>query len=107
MLGGIGAARVSTVTRIGSVSPPTAGLLPWAGVPILKAPMDCGISANVAMRKQEVLDILRRFPDQFDPELLMYELYVKAKLERAEAAVAKGDVVSHDEAIKRSRQWFD
>ncbi len=59
------------------------------------------------MKKQEVLDILERLPDQIDPEQLIRELYVKAKLERAETAVAEGDVVAHDEVVKRSREWFE
>ena len=58
------------------------------------------------MKKQEVLDIIEQLPDEIDGEQLMHELYLKAKLDRAEAAVAKGDVVSHEEAIKRSREWF-
>ncbi|HYW78862.1 MAG TPA: hypothetical protein VE890_04760 [Thermoguttaceae bacterium] len=59
------------------------------------------------MRKQEVLDILDRLPDQIDPEQLMHELYLKAKIERAETAVAGGDVVCQDEVVKRSREWFE
>ena len=59
------------------------------------------------MKKQEVLDILERLPDQIDIEQLIDELYLKAKLERAEAAVAKGNVVSQDEVVKRSREWFE
>jgi hypothetical protein len=58
------------------------------------------------MTKQEVLDLVDRLPDQIDPEQLMTELYLKAKLDRAEAAVAKGEVVSHEEVVQRSRQWF-
>ena len=58
------------------------------------------------MNKQEVLDIIDRLPEQIDPEQLMTELYVKAKLDRAEAAVAKGEVVRQEEVVQRSRQWF-
>lgn len=58
------------------------------------------------MRKQEVLDILDRLPDQIDPEQLIHELYLRAKIERAEAAVASGDVVGQDEVVRRSREWF-
>jgi hypothetical protein len=58
------------------------------------------------MKKQEVLDLLDQFADEINAEELMDGLYVKAKLEQAEAAVQKGDVYSHDEVIKRSRQWF-
>ena len=59
------------------------------------------------MRKQEVLDILEHLPEQMDPEQLMHQLYLKAKLERAEAAVSNGDVLSHEEVVKRSREWFE
>jgi hypothetical protein len=58
------------------------------------------------MNKQEVLDIIDHLPEQIDPEPLMTELYVKAKLDCAEAAVAHGEVVSH-EVVQRSRQWFE
>ncbi len=57
------------------------------------------------MTKKEVQAILDQFPDQVDTEQLMTELYLKAKLDRAEAAVASGDVVSHEEVVERSRQW--
>ena len=59
------------------------------------------------MKKQDVLDILDQLPEDIDPEQLMHELYVRARLERAEAAVQRGDVVSHDEVVKRSREWFE
>jgi hypothetical protein len=59
------------------------------------------------MNKQEVLDIIDHFPEQIDPEQLMTELYLKAKLDRAEAAVARGEVVSQEEVVQRSRQWFE
>ena len=59
------------------------------------------------MKKQEVLDLVQRLPDQIDPEQLMYELYVKAKLERAEEEIARGDVVSHEAVVGRSREWFE
>jgi hypothetical protein len=59
------------------------------------------------MKKQEVLNMLDQLPEDIDPEQLIHELYVRAKLERAEAAVQRGDVVSHDEVVKRSREWFE
>jgi predicted transcriptional regulator len=58
------------------------------------------------MNKQEVLDMIEHLPDPIDPEQLMTELYWKAKLDRAEAAVARGEVVSQEEVVQRSRQWF-
>lgn len=59
------------------------------------------------MKKQEVLNMLDQLPEDIDPEQLIHELYVRAKLERAEAAVQRGEVVSHDEVVKRSCEWFE
>jgi hypothetical protein len=59
------------------------------------------------MNKQEVLDLIDHFPEQIDTEQLISELYLKAKLDRAEAAVARDEVVSHEEVVQRSRQWFE
>jgi hypothetical protein len=58
------------------------------------------------MNKQEVLELIDHFPEQGDVEQLMTELYLKAKLDRAEAAVAGNEVVGHEEVVQRSRQWF-
>ena len=57
------------------------------------------------MKKQEVQDILDQFEEEIDPEQLMYRLYLKAKLDQSEKAVAQGDVLDHEEVVKRSRQW--
>lgn len=65
------------------------------------------ISKEFAMKKQEVLELLEQFPDDnVDTEELMRGLYLKSKLEDAEDAVERGDVVSHDEVVKRSQTWF-
>lgn len=58
------------------------------------------------MKKQEVMTMLDRFSDEVNPEELIDELYLKAKLEKAEQAVAQGDVVAQDEVVKRSQEWF-
>ncbi len=58
------------------------------------------------MKKQEVLELLEQYPDEVDTEELIYGLYLKAKLERAEAAVKRGDVLRHKEVVKRSQEWF-
>ncbi|MFH1922783.1 MAG: hypothetical protein ABIP48_23210 [Planctomycetota bacterium] len=59
------------------------------------------------MKKQELLAMLEQLPDQFDPEKLMHDLYLKAKIERAEEAIQRGDVLSHEDVVARSRQWFE
>ena len=59
------------------------------------------------MQKQDVLTLLDRLPDPLDPEQLMHELYLKAKIERAEEAIARGETVSHEEVVRRSQEWFE
>ncbi len=59
------------------------------------------------MKKQELLAMLEQLPEDFDPERLMHELYLRAKLERAEEAIQRGEVVSHEEVVARSRKWFE
>lgn len=59
------------------------------------------------MNKQEVQTILDHFPEQVDTEQLMAELYLKAKLDHAEAAVIRGEVLTQAEVVERSRQWFE
>jgi hypothetical protein len=58
------------------------------------------------VKKQELLDLIDQLPNDVDPEQLIQKLYLKAKLERAEAAVANGDVVPQREVVKRSDEWF-
>ena len=58
------------------------------------------------MKKQELLEFLDQMPDEIDPERLMDELYVRAKIDRAETAIARGEVVDHEEVLRRSREWF-
>ncbi len=59
------------------------------------------------MHKQDVLTLLDHLPDPLDPEQLMHELYLKAKIERAEEARARGEIVSHEEVVRRSQEWFE
>ena len=59
------------------------------------------------MYKQDVLTLLEHLPDPLDPEQLMHELYLKAKIDRAEQAIARGEIVSHEEVVRRSQEWFE
>ena len=59
------------------------------------------------MKKQEVLEMVSRFPEDFSAEELMYRLYLKTKLDQAEAAVESGDVLTHEEIVQRTQLWFD
>lgn len=58
------------------------------------------------MKKNDVLALLRAMPDDMDTDDLMYRLYLRQKLEAAEAAAETGDILSHDEVVRRSDEWL-
>jgi hypothetical protein len=58
------------------------------------------------MKKHDVLELLREMPDDLDADDLMYRLYLKQKLETAEAAAAAGDILPHDEVVRQSDAWL-
>ena len=58
------------------------------------------------MKKSDVFDLLRDMPDDLDPEELIYRVYLKEKLEASEAAAAAGDVLSHEEVVRLTDEWF-
>ncbi len=51
--------------------------------------------------KKSAQEILDRLPEDADWDRIMYELYVKEKIERAQAEVAAGHVVSHEEVRRQ------
>jgi hypothetical protein len=57
------------------------------------------------VNKQELLDLLRDFPEEFDTDELMYRLYLTQKLSVAEQAAAAGEVISHEEVVRRTAEW--
>ena len=52
------------------------------------------MAQSAKMSAQQILD---RLPEDADWDRIMYELYVKQKIERSQAAVAAGHVVAHDD----------
>jgi len=58
------------------------------------------------VKKHDVLALLREMPDDIDTDDLMYRLYLRQKLDAAEAAAETGDVISHDEVVRRSDEWL-
>ena len=58
------------------------------------------------MKKNDVLALLREMPDDIDTDDLMYRLYLRQKFEAAEAAVETGDIIPHDEVVRRSDEWL-
>jgi hypothetical protein len=51
--------------------------------------------------KRSAQQIIDRLPDDADWDRIMYELYVKQKIERSLVAVAEDRVVPHEEVRRR------
>lgn len=51
----------------------------------------------MAIPKEAVLELVRQFPDDVDVEELIYRLYLRAKLEAAEADIAAGRTLSAED----------
>lgn len=58
------------------------------------------------MKKDEVQALLDKMPDEIDAEELIYTLYLKHKLERAEADIAAGRVTPHEEVERLMSEWL-
>ena len=59
------------------------------------------------MNKQDVFHILERMPDEIDVDQLIYALYLRRKLQSAEADLAAGRVVTHEEVEREMKEWRD
>lgn len=56
--------------------------------------------------KDQVLDMIKDFPNEVDVDEFMYRLYLKEKLETAEEDVREGRVISHEDVVKETSKWF-
>lgn len=55
--------------------------------------------------KKEVLDLIRRLPDDVTTADIMEELYFKEQVDKGLRDVAEGKVLSHEELKKRMAKW--
>jgi hypothetical protein len=59
----------------------------------------------MVVKKHDVLALLHEMPDDIDTDDLMYR-YLRQKIESAEDAAEAGDVIPHDEVVRRSDEWL-
>jgi len=53
--------------------------------------------------KQEALKLIDRLPDEISWDDIIYQMYVKKKIERGIKAAEEGRVTAHEEVKKRFR----
>ena len=57
----------------------------------------------MTMQKEEVLELVRQLPDEFDIEEVIYRLYLREKLATAEADITAGRTLSPQEVREQAR----
>lgn len=61
----------------------------------------------MTITKHQVLELIRDLPEEVDIDEIMYRLYLRQKLESAEKDVREGRVISHEEVVRETSQWFE
>jgi hypothetical protein len=56
--------------------------------------------------KNDVIAMISRLPDECDYDDIMSEIYFKQKVDKGLNDIAKGKVISHEEAKKRLSKWI-
>ncbi len=55
--------------------------------------------------RQELADMVQSLPDAIDVEELIYRIYLKEKLARAEQDLASGRMLTHEAVKDRIASW--
>jgi hypothetical protein len=58
----------------------------------------------MTISKEEVLELVRKLPEQVDIEDLIYRLYLREKIAAAEEDIAAGRTLSAEEARAEARE---
>ncbi|TFF63471.1 MAG: hypothetical protein EU521_01555 [Promethearchaeota archaeon] len=57
--------------------------------------------------KEEVIDLIKKLPDDVTLEDIQYHLFVKQKLKIAENQIKEGNTIPHYEVMERiKKKWF-
>ncbi|MBI3457979.1 MAG: hypothetical protein HY002_19560 [Candidatus Rokubacteria bacterium] len=59
----------------------------------------------MSQAKHEILELIRRLPDDVTTADIMEELYFKQQVDRGLRDVAEGRVLSHEELRQRVARW--
>lgn len=55
--------------------------------------------------KQQLKELVRRLPDNCTVDDVQYELYLLDKIRRGEAAIQRGEVLTHEQVKRRVASW--
>jgi predicted transcriptional regulator len=57
--------------------------------------------------KEEVRALLEKLPDDASLNDIQYHIYVRQKVERGLEAIQQGNVIPHEEIVKRMARWLE
>ena len=57
--------------------------------------------------KDEVRALLEKLPDDASLNDIQYHIYVRQKIERGLEAIRQGNVIPHEEIVKRMARWLE
>lgn len=61
----------------------------------------------MTIAKQQVFELIKDLPEEVDVDEIMYRLYLRQKLETAEKDVREGRIISHEEVVRETSEWFE
>lgn len=61
--------------------------------------------SRMRREKEEVLEFIRRMPDDVTADQIMEELYFRQQVEKGLQDVASGQVLTHNQLRERIQQW--
>jgi predicted transcriptional regulator len=61
----------------------------------------------MAKVKEEIIDMIRRMPDESSIEDIMEELYFREQVDAGLRDLAEGRTISHEEMKERVRKWLE
>lgn len=61
----------------------------------------------MAKVKEEIIDMIRRMPDESSIEDIMAELYFREKVDAGLRELDEGKGIPHDQVVERMRKWLE
>ena len=56
--------------------------------------------------KQDVIEMIKKLPDEVDYDDIMAEIYFKQKVDKSLIQIDEGKVISHEEVKQRMSRWI-
>lgn len=78
----------------------------WSGGLLGIGAVWCGEGTR-RVKKEAALQLVQGLPDEFDPEELMYRLYVITKIEKSEDSIQEHGLIPDEELEREIQEWRD